>query len=167
MPQTDTNEPPKDKDKNATAPDPLVIKTNARIMKIFSNLISGREQTEAVPPIFVKAASLITNRDFTNEEKMLLVYGMAHSNGRSFCLYFLNKSGSKLFIFPHLFLQAQMHKFPVLRHCPNLLRMSVAKRIQLLDKLPERVKICQRCSNPYENKCKPCNRIPYIHMCKK
>ena len=60
-----------------------------------------------------------------------------------------------------------MHRYPILRHCPNLLRMSVAKRIQLLDKLTEGVKICQRCSNPYEGECKACNRIPYVHICKK
>merc|ERR1712030_183925 len=84
--------------------------------------------------------------DFTNEEKLLLTHGMAHYTGCLICQALLNKFGARAVIFPHLFLFNKMNRFPVVRTCPNLMRMPVAKRIQLVEKSPGEVKICKKCT---------------------
>ena len=129
MSQTETNDQTKGRDKNVTSSETAASKNNKMFMKIFANQLSGEEQTETVPPMFVEAASLITHGDFTNEEKLLLTYGMAHYTGCLICQALLNKFGARAVIFPHLFLHNRMNRFPVVGHCPNLMRMPVAKRI--------------------------------------
>ena len=76
---------------------------------------------------------------------------MAHYTGCLICQALLN---------------SRMNRFPVARHRPNLMRMPVAKRIQLIDKLPGEVKICRRCSTVYEKECNMCPKTPMHHICK-
>ena len=85
MSQTETDDQTKCRDKKIVNPDTASSNNNKMFMKIFVNRLSGREQTETVPPMFVEAASLITHGDFTNEEKLLLTYGMAHYTGCLIC----------------------------------------------------------------------------------
>ena len=125
-------------------------------MRMFASRLSGKEQTEVIPPLFKEAASLIKHNDFSEKEKLSLTYGMAHHTG---CLVFqalLNKFGARAAIFPHLFLFNRLGRSPMVRYCPNLMRMPVAKRIQLVEKLPEEVKICKACSTVYKTKCNMC-----------
>ena len=102
-------------------------------MRMFANRLSGKEQTEVIPPLFKEAASLIKHDDFSEKEKLSLTYGMAHYKGCLVCQALLNKFGARAAIFPHLFLFNSTKRYPAVRHCLSLMRMPIAKRIQLIE----------------------------------
>ena len=158
MSQAEGNDQTKSNDKNVTSFESAASKNNKMFMRMFASRLSGKEQTEVIPPLFKEAASLIKHNDFSEKEKLSLTYGMAHHTGCLICQALLNKFGARAAIFPHLFLFNRLNKFPVVRNCPNLMRMPVAKRIQLVEKLPEEVKICKKCSAVYKRECNMCRR---------
>ena len=156
MSQAEGNDQTKSNDKNVTSFESAASKNNKMFMRMFASRLSGKEQTEVIPPLFKEAASLIKHDDFSEKEKLSLTYGMAHYTGCLVCQALLNKFGARAAIFPHLFLFNRMGRFPMVRYCPNLLRMPIDERIQLVEKLPEEVKICKACSTVYKTKCNMC-----------
>ena len=59
----------------------IASRNNRMFMRMFANRISGKEQTEVIPPLFKEAALLIKHDDFSEKEKLSLTYGMAHYTG--------------------------------------------------------------------------------------
>ena len=105
----------------------IASRNNRMFMRMFANRISGKEQTEVIPPLFKEAALLIKHDDFSEKEKLSLTYGMAHHTGCLVCQALLNKFGARAAIFPHLFLFNRLGRFPMVRYCPNLMRMPKPK----------------------------------------
>ena len=54
MSQTETNDQTKGRDKDITSSETAASKNNKMFMKIFANRLSGKEQTETVPSLFVE-----------------------------------------------------------------------------------------------------------------
>ena len=72
---------------------------------------------------------------------------MGFRSGCPFCIFLLNTLDKGLILFPHLFLNPKgIGKFHHTRCCPNLLRMNVHKRNQLVERLPEDL-ICKVCAS--------------------
>ena len=88
------NLPPKPD--NAQVNDSSVDFFNHKVMRIFSDLISDRDSTEAIPAYFLIGASRITNMNFTGTRKMMMAYGMARLQGCPFCTYALNNCKTRL-----------------------------------------------------------------------
>ena len=95
---------------------------NHKVMRIFSDLISDRDSTEAIPAYFSIGASRISNMNFTGTRKMMMACGMARLQGCPFCTYALNNCMTRLLVLPHLSLQEPGSRYmePPLRHCPGL-----------------------------------------------
>ena len=101
--------PPKSDE--AQISDSSVSLFNHKVMRIFSDLMSDRDSTEAIPAYFSIGASRITNVNFTGTRKMMMACGMARLQGCPFCTYALNNCKTSLHVLPHLSLQKPGSKY--------------------------------------------------------
>ena len=105
MTQAEDNNQTRNNDRNETNSKLIFFKANGMFMRMFANRLSGKEQTEVIPPLFKEAASLIKHDDFSEKEKLSLAYGMAHYRGCPVCQALLNKFGESSNLSPPVSVQ--------------------------------------------------------------
>ena len=126
-------------------------KVNQDIMRVFSKMYSGQ-----------KAGSLSNLEEKDWFKSQSLDFLMGHKSGCLICRHFINEYSKNHKLFPHLFYPNRDWSTKSIKPvkgskmCPNILRLSLERRTEIIDKLPfckaylrcMYNEICHSCTNP-------------------